>query len=88
MKLRNEEQGVVIAYLTTFFTIVAVALFWIIMNEMLLKIGSWVATGSTESFGGTYNILITLWRATPIVLLFGAVFWAILQAHRSSGVGG
>jgi len=88
MRLLKDERGVVIAYLTTFFAIVAVALFWIIMNEMLLQIGNWVNTGATESFGSTYNILITLWRATPIVLLFGAVFWAILQAHRSSGVGG
>lgn len=88
MKLRKDERGVVIAYLTTFFIIIAVALFWIVMNEMLLRIGDWANTGATESFGFTHNILILLWRATPIVLLFGSVMWAILQAHRSSGTGG
>ena len=85
MKLNNDEKGVVIAYFTAIFIVIAVAVIWLIFNELILNVGNLATTQFTESMGSTYSILITLWRATPIVMLFGAVMWAILKAHRSSG---
>jgi len=86
--LSKDQRGVVIAYFTVFFIVIGVALIWIIFNEVLLRAGEWATAYATESFGSTYNILIYIWRATPFVLLLGAIAWAILKAHQHSLYGG
>lgn len=88
MKLLNDQRGVVIAYLTVFFCVIAVAIIWLIFNEIILSVGSWSTAYATESMGSTYSILIMLWRCTPIVMLLGAIMWAIIQAHKHSVMGG
>lgn len=82
--LRNDECGVAIALITFFITIVAVALCWICMNELVLHAGNWASNFPPANFGITLTILITMWRMTPVALLFCAVAYVLLKGHRSS----
>lgn len=78
----KDERGAVYPYLIFWVIIVFCALVWIIFNEVVLHIGDWVSTGATESSGGTWPILITLCRATPMIIILGSFIWAVVQSHR------
>lgn len=82
--LRNDERGVAIALITFFIAVVAISLTWIAMNELVLHAGGWAANFPPARYGITLTILITMWRMTPVALLFCSVAWVLLRGHRSS----
>lgn len=82
--LMKDERGIVIAYITVFIVLIIVSLIWICMNEVILRVSDYATEQTTESYGDTFNILIMLWRATPVVLLLGAVMGALREAHKPS----
>lgn len=82
--LRNDERGVAIALITFFIAVVAISLTWIAMNELVLHAGDWASNFPLARYGITLLILITMWRMTPVALLFCAVAWVLLRGHRSS----
>jgi len=80
--LLSEEHGAVYPYIVFWIIIIFAALCWIAMNEVILHVGDWVSTGATESSGGTWPILITLFRMTPVVIILCSFLWAVVQSHR------
>ena len=76
------ERGAVYPYLVFWIAVVFGAFVWIVFNEIILRIGDWVATGATADYGFTWPVLITFCRLTPVVVLIGAFVWAVMQAHR------
>ena len=87
MKLPKDECGAVFPYLMFWIVIVFCALIWIFFDEVLLRVGDWAATGMTEDPGSTWTILVTMFRATPLVILLGAFVYAVVQSHRDTEVG-
>lgn len=83
-RMLKDQKGVAIAFITFFIAVVAVGIMWIAMNELVLNANSWATNFPPARYGITLTILITLWRATPVALLFCAVAWALLRGHRSS----
>ena len=76
------ERGAVYPYLLFFVVVIVCALVWIVFNEMILHVGTWASTSATEDPGGTWLILMTLYRMTPMVIILGAFTWAVVQSHR------
>lgn len=83
-RLMKDQKGIVIAYITVFIVVIMVAIVWIIFNEVILNVSNYATEHTTESYGDTLTILITFWRATPVVLLLGAVMGALREAHKPS----
>lgn len=83
-QMLRDQKGVAIAFITFFIAVVAIAITWIAMNELVLHVGDYAATFPPAHYGITLTILLTMFRATPVALLFCAVAWALLRAHRSS----
>ena len=86
MRLPSDERGAVYPYLVFWIGAVFFALVWIVFNEVILHVGDWQAT-STVSPGSTWSILITLCRATPMIILLGTFTWAVVVSHREGQVG-
>lgn len=87
MKLLEEERGAVYPYLLFWVVVVVCALVWIVFNEMILHVSDWVSTSATESSGGTWEILLTLFRMSPLVIILSTFVWAVVRSHRSTEVG-
>jgi len=86
MKILKEERGAVYPYLLFWVVIIFCAIVWIAFNEVLLHVGDWVSTGATESTGGTWPILLTLYRMCPMVIILSTFIWAVVQSHREGAV--
>ena len=80
MNLRGDERGAVYPYLIFWIGIVFFAFVWIVFNEVILHVNDLVAVGSDS--GGTWGVLLTLYRLTPVVILLGLFVWAVVQGHR------
>lgn len=82
MRLLSDEHGAVYPYLMFWIVIIFCAFIWIAFNEVILHVGDWQATSATEDPGFTWAILLTLFRATPMVIILGSFIWAVVQSHR------
>jgi hypothetical protein len=83
MRLHLDERGALPAFIGVIILVIVMPLFWIVFNEVVLHVQSF----ATADSGGITDILISIWRLTPIILLMFGVIWAIVQAHRSGLVG-
>lgn len=84
----RDQKGIAIAFITFFIAVVAVSVTWIAMNELVLHVGDYATNFPPARYGITLTILFTLWRATPVALLFCLVAYVLLKAHKSSRYGG
>jgi hypothetical protein len=81
----RDERGAVYPYLMFFIIVVFCALVWIAFNEVILHVDRWAITRATAPHGGTWPILLTLYRMTPLVVILSAFVWAVVKSHRDVG---
>lgn len=86
MSIFSDERGAVYPYLMFWVVIIVCAFMWIAFNEMILHVADWVSASATQADGGTWEILLSLYRATPVVIILSTLMWAILQSHRGTEV--
>lgn len=87
MRLLSDERGAVYAYLTFWIVVVICGLIWGIFNEMVLHVSDWATASATQATGGTWEILLTLYRLSPMVVILSAFIWAVVQSHKAPEVG-
>lgn len=59
-----------------------VAVFFIILNEVVMKLGN-VGLGMVSGQAANIiNFLILIWRVTPIMMVLGVFVWVFLRAVR------
>lgn len=80
-----DARGSVVPYLTFWIAVVLLALVWIVFNEVVLRVGDWVAIGATEDPGSTWLILLMLYRMAPMIVILSTFVWAVVQSHRHAG---
>lgn len=59
-----------------------VAVFFIILNEVVLKIGNAGLGMVSGQAAELINFLILIWRVTPIMMVLGVFVWVFLRAVR------
>jgi hypothetical protein len=84
MNLPDDERGSTHPYLMFWAVVIVIALVWIVFNEMIMHVNDWVSNSASVSDGGLWEIMITLFRFTPVVILLSALTWAIVQSHRAT----
>jgi len=82
IKLSTDERGAVYPYLMFWVVVIICALVWIVFNEVILHVGTWVSASATGDPGFTWTTLLTLYRITPIIVILSAFVWAVVQSHR------
>ena len=80
--LRNDQRGLVFAYIMVLAVVLGVAIMWIIFNEVVLHLGDIVETYGSASGKDVWAVIVLCWRALPFILIIGAILWAILRATR------
>lgn len=81
--LLREERGIVGAYIRVLIVVAAVAIGWLVLNEVVVKVGAIAQDMSSDPSASNVIVLVLkLWRIFPIVLFVGAMIWAVLMSSR------
>lgn len=81
--LLKDQRGLAGTYIRIIIVIVMVALTFIILNEFVFRVGDMSAGWSSNpTFSSDKTVLLYIWRVIPITMLFGAIIWGVLMAHR------
>ena len=87
--LMKDEGGLTGALIRVILSIIMVSLIFIILNEVVLRIGNMSLQLATDPQSNT-ALLLWIWRIVPVCLLIFAVIYGIMAAvrERPSGVYG
>jgi len=77
-----QESNIVKDYGLVIVFVCLVAVFFIILNEVIMKVGN-VGLGMVAGTAADIiNFLILIWRVTPIAMILGVFLWCFLRAVR------
>jgi len=82
MQPQRQEHSIVHEYALVIIFVHVVAIFFIILNEVVMKVGN-VGLGMVSGIAADLiNFLILIWRITPIGMILGIWVWVFLRAVR------
>lgn len=82
MPPQRQEHSIVHDYALAIIFVHLVAIFFIILNEVVMKVGN-VGLGMVAGVAADLiNFLILVWRITPIGMILGVWVWVFLRAVR------
>jgi len=84
MPPQYQEHSVVHDYALAIIFVHFVAVFFIILNEVVMKVGNigLGMVGTTGIAADLINFLILIWRIVPIGMILGVWLWVFLRAVR------
>lgn len=77
-----QESSIIRDYALVIIFVSMLAVFFIILNEVVLKLGNVGLGMVTGQAAELINFLILIWRVTPIMMVLGVFVWVFLRAVR------
>lgn len=75
-------SNIITDYALVIIFVCMLAVFFIILNEVVLKIGNVGLDMVSGQATTIINFLILIWRVTPIMMILGVFVWCFLRAVR------